>query len=486
MRIALPLLVLLVSALPAAAAPPPEKPGAALAALVLPPCDYKPDYWTPFFALQAPLEKGDWAKVEGELEELHASFERNHACENRMLRAFQSGFVMSDQLPAQLDRWVAARPSSWTAYTIRGAMWSQRMTTLRWAPGLRMSEEHWKQMSEWAERATADLERAIELHPKAVVAHGSLMLVHRSFSAPEGVEAVYRRASKIDPLSVHVLVTALDSLQPNWGGRVEQVDAILAAARLHEKDNPRIARAYGYGDAARAMALHAFRTTNRGERERIIRLYTKALRYGEPGSDWHYRRASKYEDQGDHAAAIADAEFALAVDKGWERFWSIKAWSLLELGRYDEALAVSREGLANAPDSSDLRWYEAEAFLRKADYAKAAKLFQAGVEHARSEHERAVHLRGLGSAYMQSGRYAEAEPVLTEATRLEQWHVLTWNSLGEARWKLGRHADAVPAYEEFLARSEGEAWAEEQRMRAQEKIDLVRSGAAPPAHTQGR
>ena len=85
MRHAILLLGLIASALPAAAARPwPDPPGAALAAIQLPPCDYRTDYWTPVGSLSAKLSEGHHAAVEAELEELHGAFEKNHACENRM------------------------------------------------------------------------------------------------------------------------------------------------------------------------------------------------------------------------------------------------------------------------------------------------------------------------------------------------------------------------------------------------------------------
>jgi len=195
MRNAILLLSLLASALPAAAAPPPEKPGAALAGLQLPPCDYKPDYWTPLHALSKPLAASDWRAVEAELEELHASFERNHACENRMLRAFLWGFAFTDELPAQLDRWVAARPKSWTAHTLRGAMWAQKVSTLRGAAGNPLTEQQWADLRDWTERAIPDLERAIELHPRAVVAHASLISTYQAWSAMPEVEKAYPAAT---------------------------------------------------------------------------------------------------------------------------------------------------------------------------------------------------------------------------------------------------------------------------------------------------
>ena len=81
--------------------------------------------------------------------------------------------------------------------------------------------------------------------------------------------------------------------------------------------------------------------------------------------------------------------------------------------------------------------------------------------------------------------------MILEATRLDPWHALTWYSLGEVRWELGRYQDAAVAFEHFLAKSQGKTWFDAERMRAQEKLDLVLSRAVPavaepPARAGGR
>jgi tetratricopeptide (TPR) repeat protein len=481
---------LLVAAAAAAApvAPPPVKPGSALAAVPLPPCDYRPDYWTPAGSLSKPLAAGDFAAVEAELLELHASFERNHACERRMAWAFQHGFFTND-LSDPLDRWVAARPKSWTARTVRGAMWVAFASQLHDA-WQHSTKEPPAAMHEATRRAAADLERAIALYPRAVVAHGELIQLHRIWHDPDRVEAVYRRAIGIDPISMHVLTTTATALAPRFGGSYERVAKIVAAARPNEQKNPRIVRLYGFPDAMRAEEIEAglsYETRMRRDHldpakgAQMIRWYTQALRYEEPGSEWHFARAGLYRDLDQHAKAVADARFALAAKPPEERWWGLAVYSLYQLGRYDDALAAIREGLRHVPESSELRWYEADVAYRLGDFEKALELHRASLARARTPEHRRSALGGVGAALMKLERWAEAEPVLSEAAQIDPEHALTWHSIGEARWNLGRREEAVEAYETFLARSANKPWFDEQRMRAQEKIDLVRSGTAPPA-----
>jgi len=451
------------------------KPGAALPPL--PPCDHRANYWTPEGSLSAPLARGDWAAVEGELEELHASFVRNRACENRMLYAFQHGFWLTEALPEQLDRWVAARPQSWTAYVVRGSLSAQQVS---WGRRQR------------AKDAVADLERAIQLQPSAVVAYGSLIVTYRSTGETAEMEKAFRRGLEVRPVSVHVLETMITSFASHLGNDVERVKAIVAEARTREKENPRVARLYGSPFAWHAQQLEWGRTNEwlgtmpDADRDRVIVWYTRALRHQEPGSEWHYRRASAYRDREAYAAAIAEADFALAKDDTFARFWVLKVFSLGKLARYDEALAVAREGRKRAPDSVELRYTEGNVYADMGNYAEAVRVQRAAADAARKPHERAMTLRGLGYALVKSKRYAEAVPVLQESVSIESWHALTFNSLAEALWETGRRDEAIPVFEHFLGMTESKPWFDKERLRAQERIDGATLGAQPPARGAGR
>jgi Flp pilus assembly protein TadD len=372
-----------------------------------------------------------------------------------MAWAFEHGFLLTDALSAQLDRWVAARPSSWTARTVRGLFWLE-MTWRAGGDGAALAAA--------SQRSRDDLERAIELHPKAMVAHAGLVKLHQAREEPREVEASYRRGIAIDGLSVQLMLATLDANQPRYGGSLELTEEIVAAARAREPENPRVARIYGYPHGWRAQRLEwgqmaeqvgaRSKLTHR-DRDRIIALYSRALRYGEADSEWHYRRAATHRDKGEWSHALADADHALVVAPKAERWWGLKSRALTELARYDEALAAAREGLRHTPDSRDLRWYQGNALHRMGRLDEAAALHRKELALARNEQERHIALSGLGAVLLDAGHYAEAEAALAEVVQLSPGHAMSWHSLGDARWMLGRRDDALEAYERFLAMSAG-------------------------------
>jgi tetratricopeptide (TPR) repeat protein len=477
MRSAVLLLALL--ALPAAAAARlPEKPGAGLADVQLPACDYRTDYWTPVGSLSNKLLLGDHAAVEAELEELHASFEENRACENRIKWAFHSGFRWEDALRPSLDRWVAARPDAWTAHAVRGLFWGRKLWEARSGPEQHRAAE----MRAASEHAIADLERAIALKPNAMVAWAGILDAHAMWDDRPRLEKAFAAAIAIDPVSIHVLETMLGALDPRWGDDFERTEAVVAQARRQQRRNPRVARLYGYPDAWRARKIEAGPLEKSDEdRLRIIDAFSRALRYADASTDWHYRRAWNYSELGNHEAVLAEVTFALEKPQPEERWFDLKADALSRLGRADEALAAAREGLTRFPGSVDLSYHEGNALLEMGRLAEAERLFRAALTRTRVPDQRVKHLRGLGATLSKLERWAEAERVLGEAIAIDDGHGLTWHRLAEARWNLGHREDAVRAYERFIELTAGEDWADEMAMRAQEKIDLVRSGDAPPA-----
>src|SRR5688572_26769596 len=206
----------------------PPRPGAALAKL--PPCPHGPETWTPVGGLQEALVAGRFEEVERVLERAHTDFEQDPRCEQRMLRPFLAGFWGSvDDHRKNFERWATARPDAWTARTLRGVFWVQEAYRRRGiGRSSEIDEAEHRGMVEAIGFALPDLERAIELHPGAVVAYGALLDAHRLFGQTGDAMAVWKRARAAAPLSVHVRERAVEAFQPWWGGSPALVQEVAA------------------------------------------------------------------------------------------------------------------------------------------------------------------------------------------------------------------------------------------------------------------
>ena len=66
------------------------------------------------------MKAGDFAALDADIQKAHDAYREHSACEHYVENTigFLAGFDFE-----LLDRWVAARPDSWGAYTVRGSKW---------------------------------------------------------------------------------------------------------------------------------------------------------------------------------------------------------------------------------------------------------------------------------------------------------------------------------------------------------------------------
>ena len=464
-------------AAPPATPPRPEKPGAALADLVLPPCDYKPDTWIAAGSLQPDLEAGRFDAVEAVLEEFHASYERNAACERRMLWTFEHGFAGTPEtLRAGFDRWVAARPEAWTAWTLRGLFWvdeAYRRRGAGWAKDV--DPARMERMHAALARAAPDLERAHELRPGSVVPYIGRIAVHRARGEANAVERTLRNGLTADPRSVELRLRAIAALAPWWGGNLASIAAVVANARSELQRNPRLARVFGHLDGMRADDLL------RGPPQpdsalRRIALYSAALRFNEVASDWHYQRAKAYIDAKAYELALLDISWGLEArpDVWW--WWEVKATALNRSGRGDEALAVLAAAAARFPENPQFPWFEARIARGLKRYGESARACRKALaldrpESPLSESTRASLLRELGEAYLYGERYVAAEEPLRRLTALRPNEARGWVLLGQALWEQGKRDAAALPLRRYLELSAADESEHDTRRRVREKLD---------------
>ena len=327
--------------------------------------------------------------------------------------------------------------------------------------------------------------------------------------------------------AVQYLEQALGALHhlPAGAGRTEQdIDLrfLLRHALLplgdtermiaHVQEAERLARAAG--DDRRLGWASAYLTNCnglRGAQDEAIGCGARALQLASGSRDFGLPIMARFflgiahHCGGDYAAAAENFRevVVLLADRPDERFGepglpaqcalAFRSWSLGELGRFDEAIAVGAEALRIAeavdqPFTLMHGYFLGIAYLERGDLEYAVPLLERGHALCRATD---LHLwsaeiaANLGYAYALADRFDDAAPVLeaalaeATATDLKFTQARQLALVGQAYWIGGRRAEA----ESLAARALAAARAHKQR--GQEALALYLSGLlADEAHAE--
>jgi tetratricopeptide (TPR) repeat protein len=265
------------------------------------------------------------------VEWLQDEFEADSAKEFWMSAAAEALGTGEVSLRPLLDAWVEASPSSFAPVLARGTHWVSNAFLrrgARWAN--ETPDEDMRSMEEAAASGLVDLERAIALRPKLVVAmRGQLNALMVSSGGRQRMEAVVERALSVCPRCFQIRATYLTSLEPRWGGSHRAMAAFIASHP--NRENPRLRLLPGYIDLDRAKTL-------RGKKDAsgALAAVERALARGE---SWEFllERARIHRGQKELEAALSDLTQAAALRPGIADVIYERADVLLRLRRWEEA-----------------------------------------------------------------------------------------------------------------------------------------------------
>lgn len=140
------------------------------------------------------------------------------------------------------QRWLEAAPDSPFAHVARGIYYTRRAWGARggaWAQ--KTPRENLQRMSALADIAVEHLEKAIELEPKLLVAHATLIDVANLASRDELMVRTVRAADQIDPGCRTWTQEYAISLEPRWGGSWESLQSFAKSREHHVSRRPMMA-----------------------------------------------------------------------------------------------------------------------------------------------------------------------------------------------------------------------------------------------------
>ena len=192
--------------------------------------------------------------------------------------AFEAFAFADPALGPILDDWVKSEPTSYPAHLAR----AKYRAELGWqARGSRYANEtSEQQMNEMASRlseAAAEAVAAIKLNPKSSIAYALLLDVAKAEGDDKSLDHVYSVGIASVPLSYLIRVSAMEALEPRWGGSYAMMTSLADDAQKSVSKNPRLASLKGSADVDRGKCCLECR---RSKRERFAFLTRRWMRAG--------------------------------------------------------------------------------------------------------------------------------------------------------------------------------------------------------------
>lgn len=260
--------------------------------------------------------------------------------------------------------------------------------------------------------------------------------------------ASFERALAVDPDHLPSLVW-LGEMLLDQGASADAEAAYERALALAPASAAALA---GLGRAALAQQ----------DAERAAAYLERALRLEPGATSLHYSLGMAYRDLGDaeraarHLAQHGDGAPALPdpllqaqtglLDSGLAH--ERRGMSALAAGRFDEAAAAFREGIALAPDDATLHHRLGVALMESGDTRGAGEQFEEALRLAPGFAE--AHL-SLGDLLAESNRFAEAVVSYEAAVEHRPDYLDAHFALGDTLNRMGRLTDALPHLERITA-----------------------------------
>jgi len=285
-------------------------------------------------ALRRLLTLGWYAPLDSAMQRYVDEMPCNIHAEWDLLEAFQAFRLADTSLAPVLDVWVMERPGAATPRLARASYWTERAWRARGARWARDTPRAaFAAMQQALTRARADIDTALQVDPRALVAHLLLLEQAQLLGAQDAAERILARGLSAWPASYNLRRFRMRSLVPNWGGSYEMMADFAQAAQTHAPENPELTILLGY------VAYEDGRAARRsGDTLRAIARLSDAVAYG-AYPPFLQDRADVLDDAGRFQEALADLNKALELWPFYPEALQLRGQVLYRLGRQADARA---------------------------------------------------------------------------------------------------------------------------------------------------
>lgn len=266
--------------------------------------------------------------IRGYVDELPCNI---HA-EWNLLQAFQAFRLADTSLAPVFDVWVIEQPGAAAPRLARATYWTEQAWRARGARWARDTPRPaFVTMGQALARARADVDTALQLDPRALVAYILLLEQAQLYGEHTAAERILARGLSAWPTSYNLRRFHMRTLAPNWGGSYEIMANFAQESQAYAAGNPKLKVLLGYvahedGRAARRS----------GDTLRAIARISDALAFG-AYPPFLQDRANSLDDAGRFQDALADLNKALELWPHYPEALQLRGQVFYRLGRQADA-----------------------------------------------------------------------------------------------------------------------------------------------------
>jgi len=265
--------------------------------------------------LQPLLADGKFAELDRELSAYQDAYRAGVINDEEASKAFIALVTNDAELRGAYDKWVAALPRSYVARVARGYYLTRLGYQARGSQyAHKTSPSQFEEMRALFKLAMADLEASLQLDAKPVLGYGTMIWITQSAGGGVPAARFLDQAIAIDRRVYTARASYLGSLQPHWGGSVEQMQVTLDSWKgsLEPEQLERL-RLMIEDSKWRVALAPAAELVDAKKYQEAIAMYDRAL-VQQPIVRAYAMRGHSHAQLGDHAKAIADFDRALQLD----------------------------------------------------------------------------------------------------------------------------------------------------------------------------
>jgi len=394
------------------------------------------------------LRARDFATLTRQFETKQARLEQDVRREDELATTLSAFGVADPALTPLLDEWVVAQPEAWPPRLARArhriaVAWERRGAKL----AKETSDEQFAGMQQSLDAVIADAREALQRNSKLTEAYRLLIRAAQAHGDQRACVRLAELGIAVAPASLRVRSALAQCLLPRWGGSYDAVSAVAREAQTHVRENPALAALLGCVDWDRG-----FLARSETRYDEAVALFTRALAAGED-FQFYEDRADTYLRQKRYTEALADAARALVLAPEASGILVTRAWILVGLERYQDALGDVRLASEIDPTSDALarfRQQQGETAVSQAyqllettkDVPGAIARYTWAIEMAPGNAE-AVYWRGR--AYLKQNDRAHALADFEAAIRVDPRHFESYKNID---WLLAQRGewDAIIAH----------------------------------------